>query len=273
MARAREAKLPGPPRAVGSRKAGPGRRPEGPRAAGERAEPSISQLWDEISDDAAARRAARARTLYQELLELDAERKAAGEADRRRPRRPATAERQGRPSGCSGRKSAPRKSPRSSARGPASPSPGCSKTERDKLLVLEERLHQRVVGQDEAVDAVANAVRRSRSGPAGPEPPDRLVPLPRPHRRRQDRAVQGPGRGAVRRREGHGPHRHERVHGEAHRRPPDRRPAGLRRLRRRRPADRSRPPPAVLASCCSTKSRRPTATCSTSCCKCSTTAG
>ncbi|PQO38235.1 ATP-dependent chaperone ClpB [Blastopirellula marina] len=37
-------------------------------------------------------------------------------------------------------------------------------TERAKLLVLEERLHQRVVGQDEAVVAVANAVRRSRSG-------------------------------------------------------------------------------------------------------------
>jgi ATP-dependent Clp protease ATP-binding subunit ClpB len=37
-------------------------------------------------------------------------------------------------------------------------------TERAKLLVLEERIHQRVVGQDEAVEAVANAVRRSRSG-------------------------------------------------------------------------------------------------------------
>jgi len=37
-------------------------------------------------------------------------------------------------------------------------------TERAKLLVLEERLHQRVVGQDEAVVAVSNAVRRSRSG-------------------------------------------------------------------------------------------------------------
>ncbi len=37
-------------------------------------------------------------------------------------------------------------------------------TERAKLIVLEERLHQRVVGQDKAVEAVANAVRRSRSG-------------------------------------------------------------------------------------------------------------
>jgi ATP-dependent Clp protease ATP-binding subunit ClpB len=37
-------------------------------------------------------------------------------------------------------------------------------TERAKLLVLEERLHQRVIGQEEAVVAVSNAVRRSRSG-------------------------------------------------------------------------------------------------------------
>ena len=44
-------------------------------------------------------------------------------------------------------------------------------TERAKLLVLEDRLHQRVVGQDEAVDAVANAVRRSRSGLQDPNRP------------------------------------------------------------------------------------------------------
>jgi ATP-dependent Clp protease ATP-binding subunit ClpB len=44
-------------------------------------------------------------------------------------------------------------------------------TERHKLLVLEERLHQRVVGQDEAVTAVANAVRRNRSGLQDPNRP------------------------------------------------------------------------------------------------------
>jgi len=43
--------------------------------------------------------------------------------------------------------------------------------ERAKLLVLEERLHQRLVGQDEAVEAVANAVRRSRSGLQDPQRP------------------------------------------------------------------------------------------------------
>lgn len=37
-------------------------------------------------------------------------------------------------------------------------------TEREKLLHIEENIHKRVVGQDEAVSAVANAIRRSRAG-------------------------------------------------------------------------------------------------------------
>jgi ATP-dependent Clp protease ATP-binding subunit ClpB len=44
-------------------------------------------------------------------------------------------------------------------------------TERAKLLVLEERIHQRMVDQEEAVTAVANAVRRSRSGLQDPNRP------------------------------------------------------------------------------------------------------
>ncbi len=44
-------------------------------------------------------------------------------------------------------------------------------TERAKLLILEERLHLRIVGQDEAVDAVSNAIRRSRSGLQDPNRP------------------------------------------------------------------------------------------------------
>ncbi|MBT3212889.1 MAG: ATP-dependent chaperone ClpB [Planctomycetaceae bacterium] len=43
--------------------------------------------------------------------------------------------------------------------------------EKAKLLVLEERLHQRVIGQEEAVEAVSNAVRRSRSGLQDPNRP------------------------------------------------------------------------------------------------------
>ncbi|MFI8610030.1 ATP-dependent chaperone ClpB [Pseudomonas sp. NPDC077649] len=43
--------------------------------------------------------------------------------------------------------------------------------EREKLLKMEGLLHQRVIGQDEAVVAVANAVRRSRAGLADPNRP------------------------------------------------------------------------------------------------------
>ena len=43
--------------------------------------------------------------------------------------------------------------------------------ETEKLIHMEERLHQRVVGQDEAVTAVANALRRARSGLQDPDRP------------------------------------------------------------------------------------------------------
>ncbi|MBC7214895.1 MAG: ATP-dependent chaperone ClpB [Burkholderiaceae bacterium] len=43
--------------------------------------------------------------------------------------------------------------------------------EREKLLQMEEHLHERVVGQEEAISAVANAIRRSRSGLSDPNRP------------------------------------------------------------------------------------------------------
>jgi ATP-dependent Clp protease ATP-binding subunit ClpB len=43
--------------------------------------------------------------------------------------------------------------------------------ERDKLLRMEEALHTRVIGQNEAVEAVSNAVRRSRAGLSDPDRP------------------------------------------------------------------------------------------------------
>ena len=43
--------------------------------------------------------------------------------------------------------------------------------EREKLLQMENRLHERVIGQDEAITAVANAIRRSRSGLSDPNRP------------------------------------------------------------------------------------------------------
>ncbi|WP_417549904.1 ATP-dependent chaperone ClpB [Methylophaga sp.] len=44
--------------------------------------------------------------------------------------------------------------------------------ERDKLLKMDEALHERVIGQDEAVDSVANAIRRSRAGLSDPNRPN-----------------------------------------------------------------------------------------------------
>ncbi len=43
--------------------------------------------------------------------------------------------------------------------------------ERDKLLQMEAKLHERVVGQDEAIVAVADAIRRSRAGLSDPNRP------------------------------------------------------------------------------------------------------
>ena len=44
-------------------------------------------------------------------------------------------------------------------------------SEREKLLHLEEELHKRVIGQDEAIRAVSDAVRRSRAGLQDPKRP------------------------------------------------------------------------------------------------------
>ena len=47
--------------------------------------------------------------------------------------------------------------------------PACS--EREKLLHLSDELHRRVIGQDEAVEAVADAIQRSRAGLSDPNRP------------------------------------------------------------------------------------------------------
>ena len=44
-------------------------------------------------------------------------------------------------------------------------------SEKEKLLHLEEHLHERVVGQEEAITAVADAIRRSRAGLQDPKKP------------------------------------------------------------------------------------------------------
>ena len=50
--------------------------------------------------------------------------------------------------------------------------------EREKLLAMEAQLHTRVVGQEEAIKVVSDAVRRSRAGPSAPSPPRMLRPRP-----------------------------------------------------------------------------------------------
>ena len=82
----------------------------------------------------------------------------------------ARAERASRPSS-SRRRSTPRTSPRSSAQWTGIPVSRLMEGEIEKLVHMEERLHQRVIGQDEAVEAVSNALRRSRAGLQDPDRP------------------------------------------------------------------------------------------------------
>jgi ATP-dependent Clp protease ATP-binding subunit ClpB len=50
-------------------------------------------------------------------------------------------------------------------------------SERQKLLRLEGHLHERVIGQEEAVTAVADAIRRARAGMNDPGRPLGVLPL------------------------------------------------------------------------------------------------
>lgn len=71
-----------------------------------------------------------------------------------------------------------------------------AETETEKLLRLEEILHSRVIGQEEAVKAIAKAVRRARAGLKDPKRPiGSFIFLP--NRCRKNGACQGVGRGYV----------------------------------------------------------------------------
>ena len=69
------------------------------------------------------------------------------------------------------RRSTPRTSPRSSRAGRGIPVSRLLEGEVAKLVHMEERLHLRVIGQDEAVASVSNALRRSRAGLSDPDRP------------------------------------------------------------------------------------------------------
>ena len=145
--------------------------------------------------------------------------------------------------------------------------------EREKLLHLDEILHKRVVGQDEAVSRVDRGhpplARRHRR----PQASDRLASCSsarpawaRPSwPRRWPKALFDDEQNMVRidMTEYMEKFSVSRLIGA---------PPGIRRLRRGRPAHRGRAPQARTRSSCSTRSKRRTPTCSTSCCRCSTTA-
>ena len=71
--------------------------------------------------------------------------------------------------------------------------------ETQKLLHMEDRLRERVVGQEDALRAVSNALRRARAGLQDSEPAAGLIHLPGPDRCGQDRTGACPGRIHVRR--------------------------------------------------------------------------
>ena len=54
--------------------------------------------------------------------------------------------------------------------------------EKERLLHMDEVLHRRVVGQDEAIRVVSNAIRRSRAGLSNPDRPSRFFSFLGSHR-------------------------------------------------------------------------------------------
>ena len=140
-----------------------------------------------------------------------------------------------------------------------------------KLTQMETRLRERVVGQDEALTVVANAIRRSRAGLSDPKRPIGSFIFLGPTGVGQDGNRPRARRVPLRRRAGHGPHRHERVHGEARGGPSDRRASGLRRLSMKAA---SSPKPSAAAHTrwsSSTRLRRRIRMSSMCCCRCSMT--
>ena len=70
-----------------------------------------------------------------------------------------------------------------------------------KLLRIEEELHKRIISQEKAISRAGPRHPPFARRPEEPEPPHRLVPVPRTHRRRQDRSRARAGAVPVRQRE------------------------------------------------------------------------
>ena len=140
------------------------------------------------------------------------------------------------------RRSTRRRSPTSSRCGPASPSPGSPRRSRERLLQMEDHLHKRVIGQQEAIETISRAVRRARAGLKDPKRPIGSFIFLGPTGVGKTELAKAARRVHVRQRGRAHQDRHERVHGAPQREPAGRRASRLRRVRRGRPADRGGPP-------------------------------
>ena len=149
-----------------------------------------------------------------------------------------------------------------------------TEAETKKLLRMEDELHKRVIGQERRDHAPSRkAIRRARAGLKDPKRPAGSFIFLGPSGVGKTELATHARRVPVRRRGRADPHRHVRVHGEAR---------GLAAWSARLPATSattraaSSPRPCAASRtrwCCSTRSRRRTPTCSTSCCRSSRTAG
>ena len=114
--------------------------------------------------------------------------------------------------------------------------------EQQKLMRIEEELHRRVISQDRAITALARAIRRSRAGLKAPGRPVGCFLFLGPTGVGKTEVARRLGEFFVRQRKIADPLRYVRIHGEALRLETDRRASGIRRIRRGRPIDRTRPP-------------------------------
>ena len=103
--------------------------------------------------------------------------------------------------------------------------------ETEKLIHMEDRLHERVIGQDEAVEAVATALRRSRAGLQDPDRPIGTFLFLGPTGVGKTELARALAEFMFDSAGSDDPHRHVRVHGETLRVAAGRRAPGLRRLR------------------------------------------
>ena len=192
----------GPARPVGVREVGPRRRPEGPRAARPRCRPSTTGPGTRSATCSSAasgptrsssrswpRSTPNARTLEKKIAQAEA----AGDGQPKDAKRLLKKEVDS------------EEIAEVVSQWTGIPVAKMLTTEREKLLKLEDQIHLRMVNQDAAVKAVADAVRRSRAGLQDPNRPIGSFLFLGPDRRRQDRAGQGPGRVPLRQRGGDGP--------------------------------------------------------------------